>query len=111
MASFRLILTVGVIRAPIPAPDVLPTVANLVGTYATVEHRDVAISRGKPQMIIRFTADDAEQARRVARSVAPELEELVEVSDLALVALHRGRPVPLPLTGLRTNNGDGMSEV
>lgn len=91
MPSYRLVLTVGEVRLPLPFDDVLPTVANIVATYATVEHRDLAIRQGQPHIVIRFTGTSDAHARSVCDSASLDIDTLIEVREYHTEVLHRGR--------------------
>ncbi len=65
--SFRVILGIGALRPGVHPPTVLPVVAEAVSELATVEASSVELVAGEPRIVIRFTADDPEQAVRIAR--------------------------------------------
>ncbi len=64
--SFRVIIGIGALRPGVHPATVLPGIADAVGEVATVEASSVELIAGEPRVVIRFTADDAAHAERIA---------------------------------------------
>lgn len=76
MASYRAILTIGVLHPDVDPASVVPGIAEAVRAVTTVEAADLAVVRGEARAVIRFTAEDdtadgiADVALDAARSLA-----------------------------------------
>lgn len=69
MPSFRVTMIIGALQ-PGATPDaVLPTAAAAAAEKTTVEASDLALVKGSPRVTVRFTADNAEEAREIGRHV------------------------------------------
>lgn len=95
MPSYRLLLTVGQIRTTAAAPDVLPAVAGVVAQHTTVEAKDIKISAGLPQLVIRFTGSDPQFARGLAEQCLVQIDEIIEITEYQVTARSGNRWLPL----------------
>lgn len=95
MASFRVSLRVGELRAAIPPELVLPRIAAACGEIAVVEASDVQLVAGSPRLVVRFEAvDDADAARIAAHTVRAALEIIIVEKSL-ITRRVRGKWLPL----------------
>lgn len=95
MPSYRAILTVGQLRATVPASEVLPEVAAILAKRTTVEANDLRVSRGKPQLVLRFTGSDPAFARAVVEECLADMNDVIEITAVELLARFGGRWVNL----------------
>ena len=58
MPSYRVVLTVGLLRPGVAAADVLPAAAAAARARTTVEAYDVGVVHGRPRLTVRYTSDD-----------------------------------------------------
>lgn len=78
MPSYRVTMTIGMLR-PGAAPErVLPTAADAAAELVTVEASDIGIVAGAPRITVRFEAEDAEIARQVAGHVVAATSAVAE---------------------------------
>ncbi|AOS63530.1 hypothetical protein [Actinoalloteichus hymeniacidonis] len=91
MPSFRLTMTIGLLRPDAAPEDVLPHAANATAELATLESRTVTVVSGEARIVIRFTADDAEEAARIAAQVVEATATLAQVLAWRVTGRVRGR--------------------
>jgi selenophosphate synthetase-related protein len=91
MPSYRVRLTVGLLRPGVAPERLLPESAAAAGETTTVEAKDVAVVAGRPQITVRFTAADDGEAQLVAARVHETARGLAQVSGPALTQRVGGR--------------------
>ena len=79
MPSYRITMTVGVLRPGADPAAVLPAASTEAARIATLEANDIQVVRGEPRLTVRFTADDDSAAEGIAGAVRARTSELVEV--------------------------------
>ncbi|WP_210481566.1 hypothetical protein [Naasia sp. SYSU D00948] len=96
MPSYRVTLTVGALRPGVPPESVLPAAADAVKELTTLEASSVAVVRGEPRLVVRFTAEDDEIARQIAAHAASVAGQLAEVLDARVTRRSRNRWLRVP---------------
>ena len=91
MPSYRVTMTVGMLRGAISPDQVLPTAADAARELTTVEAADLGIVAGAPRITIRYTADDAELARQLGSHVASATDAVAEVLQWKVTERMKGR--------------------
>lgn len=91
MPSYRLILTVGALAPGVQPESVLPSAAEHLGGYANVESFDLRISRGVPQLVLRYTGEDRAVALDAALRGLQGIRGLVEVTRYEVLQRVHGR--------------------
>jgi hypothetical protein len=89
--SYRVILSVGALRAGTPPEDVVPAAARSAAALAVVEASGVDVVRGEARITVRFTADDPASAAAVARRAVDGTGEVAEVVSWRLTERVGGR--------------------
>jgi hypothetical protein len=79
MPSYRVALTVGALRPGSRPDELLPRAAEAAAELTTVEARDIVMSRGEPQLVVRFTSPDDEVAVAVGAVVEATVGDLADV--------------------------------
>jgi hypothetical protein len=69
MPSYRITVSVGVLRAGVAPASVLPTAAGAAREMTTVESSDLDVVAGEARLTVRFTAPDDDEATAVANRV------------------------------------------
>ena len=82
MPSFRAVLTIGRVHPGGNAQAVLPAAADAVAALTTVESRSVGTAKGRGTVTIRFTAEDADEARRMGAAASEAAWRHAEVVEL-----------------------------
>jgi hypothetical protein len=77
--SFRVTMTIGALRPGVSPEVVLPTAARIAATLSTVEASSVDVVSGSARITVRFTADTATDALRIAAQVASGTGDVAEV--------------------------------
>ncbi|ASO20808.1 hypothetical protein FHR81_001775 [Actinoalloteichus hoggarensis] len=95
MPSFRVTMTIGLMRPGVAPERVVPTAAAAAGELATVEASGVDVVAGQARVTIRFTAGDAHIARRIGAHVVSATSALAETRSSTLMYRTRGRWSPL----------------
>ena len=91
MASYRLIITVANTPPTIPAQSVLPTAADALRTHANVEAYDIRISRGRPQLVLRYTADNPTHALTAAQGALTTIRTFIQIDRYEILNRVRTR--------------------
>ncbi|GAB3618431.1 hypothetical protein GCM10027416_29880 [Okibacterium endophyticum] len=91
MPSFRVTMPIGALRAGVAAESVVPAAAAAASQIAVVEASDLGIVAGRAQVIVRFTAEDAETALQVGGHVAAVTNRLAEAPSWKVTERVRGR--------------------
>jgi hypothetical protein len=89
--SYRAILGIGALRGGVQPPTLLPAVAESVAALTTVEAQSVELVAGEPRIVIRFTADDAEHALRIAAEADVTAGALAQVLSRRVLERVGGR--------------------
>jgi hypothetical protein len=97
--SYRITVTVGVLRPGVDPEAVLPAAASAARSLATVEAWDVAVVRGQARITVRFTVDDDAVASDVAAEVVGAVSGLAAATAPALTRRYGARWYPV---GART---------
>ena len=84
MPSYRISLTIGLLRPGVEPAAVLPAAAAAARERTIVESYDVAVVRGEARVTVRFTADHSDDALDIARRVRATVTTLAEVSAPSL---------------------------
>ena len=95
MPSYRITLTVGLLRAGVEPERVLPAAVEAARVRVTVESHDVAVVRGQARVTVRCVAEGDEQAVDVARRVRAVLASLADVDGLTVARRYGGRWLPV----------------
>lgn len=91
MPSYRLILTVANVLAPIAPEEILPRATDALKKHVNVEAFDLRITRGKPQLVLRYTAADKQEAARAAYASENEISSFIEVTRMQNLQRVHGR--------------------
>ena len=91
MPSFRVIIPVGRLRPDVAPADVEPAAAAAVATLTTVEATSVDIVSREARLTVRFTADGAHDALRVAEHAVEAVGALAQTGDWRLTERVGGR--------------------
>lgn len=75
-----MILTVANVLGPIAPEEILPKAAQTLGKYVNVEAFDLRITRGKPQIVLRYTAADKNEALSATFRAENEISAFIEVT-------------------------------
>ena len=97
MPSYRVTMTVGMLKAGVPPDRVLPAAADAAAELTTVEAAELGIVAGAPRITIRFTADDAELAAQLGRHIAAATARAAEVLVWKVTERVKGRWYAEPL--------------
>jgi hypothetical protein len=84
MPSYRVSLTIGMLRPGVSPASVLPAAAAAAKQLTTVEASDVAVVSGAARITVRFLAEDDELARQIADHVAADTSTRAEVTARVL---------------------------
>ncbi|WP_345214541.1 hypothetical protein [Georgenia halophila] len=95
MPSYRVTMTVGLLRPSVDPADLLPAAAAAAGERTTVEAKDVGLVRGQARITVRFTAADDGEAHLVGAAVHERADELAEVGAPVLTLRVGGRWLPV----------------
>jgi hypothetical protein len=79
MPSFRVTLTVGLLRPGVDPSSIVPAAAAAARTLTTVEASDLAVVSGAARVTVRFTAEDAELAHQIGEYVASQTSRSANV--------------------------------
>ncbi len=89
--SYRVIMTMGLLRPGAEPHTVLPRAADAARELAVVEATDLAVVAGGARLIVRFEAEEAELAVQIARQVADTTDLVAEVVGYTITQSVRGR--------------------
>jgi len=79
MPSYSVALSVGTLRPGSRPDELLPRAADAAAELTTVEARDILLSRGEPQLVVRYTSPDDDVAVAVGAVVEATVGELADV--------------------------------
>lgn len=91
MPSFRVIIPVGRLRAAVAPASIEPAAAAAVAELTTVEATSVDIVSREARLTVRFTADGAHDALRVAERAVAAVQVLAETGSWRLTERVGGR--------------------
>ncbi|MFD2839564.1 hypothetical protein ACFSYH_03165 [Populibacterium corticicola] len=91
MPSYRLILSVANLLGDVSPEQILPRSADALRKHVNVESFDLRITRGVPQLILRFTADDPVHARTASAQAHNEISSFIEVTRAQTLQRVHGR--------------------
>lgn len=95
MPSYRVTLTVGMLRPGTDPAALLPAAADEAAEHTQVEASDVAVVAGEARITVRFLADDDRAASRIGHEVVMRVDELAELTKPRLTRRYGGRWYPL----------------
>jgi hypothetical protein len=95
MPSFRVLLSVGMLRPGVAPDSVVPAASAAGRELTTVEASELSIVSGAARITIRFTADDAELAQQIATHIAARTGECAEITAWRIVQRVGGRWLPV----------------
>lgn len=79
MPSFRVTMTVGVLRPGVAPEQVQPRAEEATKEVAVLESSMVDVVRGEARLTVRFTAEDSEIALQVAHHVIATTADVVQL--------------------------------
>ena len=91
MPSFRVIIPVGRLRGAALATSIAPAAAAAAAELTTVEATSIDIVSREARLTVRFTADRAADALRVAEHTVAAVQVLAETGDWRLTERVGGR--------------------
>ncbi|MEY9851325.1 hypothetical protein ACFQ9V_07260 [Leifsonia sp. NPDC056665] len=91
MPSFRVIIPVGLLRPDVAPTEIEPAAAAAVAELTTVEASSVDVVSREARITVRFTADGAHDALRVAQHAVAVLGSLADTGDWRLTERVGGR--------------------
>ncbi|RWZ52480.1 hypothetical protein ELQ90_00525 [Labedella phragmitis] len=80
MPSYRVTMTIGMLRPGSSPEQVQPTAADAAAEIAVLESSTVDVTRGEARLVVRFTADDPELALQVARHVVASTDRVAHIT-------------------------------
>jgi hypothetical protein len=95
MPSYRIVLTIGVLRPGTEPQSLLPLAAGAARRLAVVEAFDVGVVSGAARITVRFTADDREAALRIGGAVVTEVQRAADVNSRMVTERVGGRWIPI----------------
>jgi hypothetical protein len=95
MPSFRVTMTIGMLRAGIDPATIVPRAAAAGRERTTVEAADLAVVSGSARVTIRFTADSDDAALPIAQHVVAGAREAAEVLSALVTRRVGGRWEPV----------------
>lgn len=81
MPSYRVTMTIGMLRPGVSPEQVQPAAAEAADEVAVLEASSVDVVRGEARLVVRFTADDTELALQVARHVVTSTDRVAQTVD------------------------------
>lgn len=88
-------MTIGALRAGVAPDSVLPAAAAAAADLTTVEASTVTVVAGSARIVVRFTADDAEEALRIGRHVFAATQAVAEPLASSVTERVKGRWFPV----------------
>lgn len=98
MPSFRVTVTISALRPGVAPESVLPfaaDAADAAARSAVVEASDLAIVRGAPRIVVRYTVDDVGQGWRVGADVVEALAAVVHAGAWTVTVRDGSRWYPV----------------
>ncbi|WP_075741308.1 MULTISPECIES: hypothetical protein [Actinoalloteichus] len=91
MPSFRVTMTIGMLRPGVAPERVVPTAAEAAAEFATVEASAVDVVAGEARVTVRFTAGDQQIARQIGDHVVSATAAVAETRAWTLTHRTRGQ--------------------
>jgi hypothetical protein len=95
MPSYRAILPIGEVHPGHGPEEVMDSAVAAVSSIATVEHTDIQILSGVPQIVVRFHIDDDVAARSVAEAMHDAVSRVAATGPGRLLLRRGGRWVSI----------------
>src|SRR5690625_3036609 len=95
MPSYRAILPIGDVHPGHGPEEVMDSAVAAVSSIATVEHTDIQILSGVPQIVVRFHCDDDAGAHRIAAAMHDAVSEVATTGPGRLLLRRGGRWLPV----------------
>lgn len=95
MPSYRAILPIGDLHPGHGPEEVMNSAVAAVSSIATVEHTDIQILSGVPQIVVRFHIDEDDEARSVADAMHDAVSRVATTDTGRLLLRRSGRWVPI----------------
>ena len=95
MPSYRAILPIGDVHPGNGPESVMDSAVVAVSSIATVEHTDIQILAGVPQIVVRFHLDDDGDARFVADAMKDAVSRVATTGAQRLLLRRGGRWITL----------------
>ncbi|HEY4577549.1 MAG TPA: hypothetical protein VIG67_06815 [Yaniella sp.] len=95
MPSYRAILPIGEVHPGHGPEEVMDSAVAAVSSIATVEHTDIQILSGVPQIVVRFHIDDGAAARTVAEAMHDAVSRVATTGPGRLLLRRGGRWVSI----------------
>lgn len=95
MPSYRAILPIGDLHPGHGPEEVMNSAVAAVSSIATVEHTDIQILSGVPQIVVRFHIDHDDDARSVADAMHDAVSRVATTDTGRLLLRRSGRWVPI----------------
>jgi len=95
MPSYRAILPIGEVHPGHGPEEVMDSAVAAVSSIATVEHTDIQILSGVPQIVVRFHIDDGAAARTVAEAMHDSVSRVATTGPGRLLLRRGGRWVSI----------------
>ncbi len=95
MPSYRAILPIGDLHPGHGPEEVMDSAVAAVSSIATVEHTDIQILSGVPQIVVRFHIDEDDEARSVADAMHDAVSRVATTDTGRLLLRRSGRWVPI----------------
>ena len=91
MPSYRAILPIGEVHPGHGPEEVMDSAVAAVSSMTTVEHTDIQILSGVPQIVVRFHIDDDIGARTVAEAMYDAVSDVADTGPGRLLLRRGGR--------------------
>lgn len=95
MPSYRAILPIGEVHPGHGPEEVMDSAVSAVSSFATVEHTDIQILSGVPQIVVRFHGAHDDAARAVAVSMRDAVSRVATTGSGRLLLRRGGRWVSI----------------
>jgi|GEM_PF-458829 len=91
MPSYRAILPIGDVHPGHGPEEVMDSAVAAVSSIATVEHTDIQILSGVPQIVVRFHIDDDDDAQSVSVAMQDAVSRVASTGAGRLLLRRGGR--------------------
>ena len=95
MPSYRAILPIGTLHPGHGPEEVMDSAVAAVSSITTVEHTDIQILSGVPQIVVRFHIADDDAARSVAQAMIHAVSQVATTGAHRLLLRRGGRWIPI----------------
>lgn len=79
MASYRVTMVIGAMRAGATPAAVLPAAKAACTAIANLEAADIAVVAGQARITIRYTETDGDRARQIGAAIAEHTNRIAQV--------------------------------